>query len=69
MSEMPILVQRGDEVIELTGKEKDEFLEDIAIIQQAFEADVIAKQEAKESANSKLLALGLNEAEIEALKG
>ena len=49
-----------------TKKELEDLWPDV---QKEIEEQEIAKQEAKESANSKLLALGLTEAEIEALKG
>jgi hypothetical protein len=61
----------GDEVIELTGADKDAFLADreaIAQAQRLLEAEYKAKQKAREDAIKKLAEVaGLTEEEIEAI--
>ena len=66
-----ILIQEGDQILELTGTEKEEFLADRAQIQSdalLLEAEQAAKQEARTSALTKLATIaGLNEEEMTAL--
>lgn len=67
-----IFIGIGDERIELTGEALDAFLEQRAKDQaeaDARQAEVDALAAARESAISKLSALGLSEVEIKALVG
>ena len=70
MTTEKILIGINDQVIELTGAEKEAFLADREEQHQAFLARKNAqteKQQARESALAKLKALGLTEDEIAAL--
>jgi hypothetical protein len=70
MTENKILVGINNEVIELTGEQLEAFEADRANIraeQEIIELAITAKTEARQSALAKLAALGLTEAEIEAL--
>jgi hypothetical protein len=66
-----IKIQDGNQVIELTGADKDAFLADreaTATAQALLEAEQTAKQEARTSALTKLATIaGLNEEEMTAL--
>ena len=66
-----IKVQVGEEVIELTGAEKEAFIADKDARLEAYallEAEQAAKQEARTSALTKLATIaGLNEEEMTAL--
>jgi hypothetical protein len=66
-----IKTQVGEEVIELTGAEKDAFIadrEERAVQFSFLEAEQAAKQEARTSALTKLATIaGLNEEEMTAL--
>jgi hypothetical protein len=65
-----IFVQIDDEIIELTGADKEAFLADREAITQAqavMEAEAAAKAAARESALAKLADLGLTAEEIAAL--
>jgi isocitrate dehydrogenase kinase/phosphatase len=66
-----IFVQEGDEVIELTGSDKEAFLADreaTAQAQASFEAEVKAKQQARKDAIKKLAeSAGLTEEELNAI--
>ena len=66
-----ILIQEGNEIIELTGSDKDAFLADrkaTAEAQAILEAEYKAKQEARESAIKKLAEIaGLTKDEIQAI--
>jgi hypothetical protein len=66
-----ILIQDGDTVIELTGADKDAFIAQRELDNQAsaiLEAEQAAKQEARTSALTKLATIaGLNEEEMTAL--
>jgi hypothetical protein len=67
-----ITIGDGNQVIELEGEALDAFLEQRAIDQAEFDArqaEQDAKAAAKESALTKLQALGLTEEEIKALIG
>jgi hypothetical protein len=67
-----IFVQIDNERVELTGEALEDFLADRAQLQaeqDAFKAEQDAKAAAKESALTKLQALGLTEEEIKALIG
>ena len=67
-----IFIQVGDERIELTGEALDAFLEQRAKDQvefDAMQAEQDAKAAAKESALTKLQALGLSEAEAKQIVG
>jgi predicted DNA binding protein len=67
-----IFIQIGEEVQELKGADKDAFIADQeARAQEALllEAAEKEKAEKKESATNKLKALGLTDAEVEALLG
>jgi hypothetical protein len=67
-----IMVGIDDQVIELTGQALDAFLEQRAIDQAADaarQAEQDAKAAAKESALTKLQALGLSEAEAKQIVG
>ncbi len=67
-----IFVQIDDQVIELTGQALDAFLEQRVIDQaeaDARQAEQDAKAAAKESALTKLQALGLSEAEAKQIVG
>ena len=71
MSEQ-IFVQINDERVELTGQALEDFLADRAQIQAAEaarQAEQDAKAAAKESALTKLQALGLSEAEAKQIVG
>ena len=71
MSEQ-IFVQIDDQVVELQGAELEAFIANKAQIQverDALQAEQDAKAAAKESALTKLQALGLTEDEIKALVG
>ena len=71
MSEQ-IFIGIGDERIELTGEALEDFLANRAQLQAdiaARQAEQDAKTTAKESALTKLQALGLTEVEIKALVG
>jgi hypothetical protein len=63
-----ILIQVGEEVIELTGPDKDAFIADREATAQAsalFEAEYRAKQDARESAIKKLADIaGLTKEEL-----
>jgi uncharacterized protein YecA (UPF0149 family) len=65
-----ILLQVGEEIIELTGQAKEKFEAERKVIQDSIIA-LIAESEAKNSARTsalaKLAALGLTEEEIAAL--
>jgi hypothetical protein len=72
ISNEQIFVQINDERIELTGQALEDFLADRARMQAeaaARQAEQDAKAAAKESALTKLQALGLTEEEIKALIG
>lgn len=66
-----IIIQDGENVIELSGKEKEIFLEQRAKDQaqrELLEAEYKAKQEARESAIKKLAEIaGLTKDEIQAI--
>ena len=66
-----IFVQEGDQVIELTGSDKEAFLADREATAQAqalLEAEVKAKQKAREDAIKKLAeSAGLTEEELNAI--
>ena len=67
-----IFVQINDERIELTGQALEDFLADRAQMQAesaALQAEQDAKAAAKESALTKLQALGLSEAEAKQIVG
>ena len=71
-----IKIQVGEEVIELTGADKEAFLEQRAKDQAEFEAQRQAREEAElarqaklDSAVTKLKALGLTEAEAKVVIG
>ncbi len=67
-----IFVHRDNERVELTGQALEDFLADRAQVQAesaARQAEQDAKAAAKESALTKLQALGLSEDEIRALVG
>jgi hypothetical protein len=71
MSEQ-IFIQDGDERVELTGEALENFLADRAQLQAeeaARQAEQDAKAAAKESALTKLQALGLSEAEAKQIVG
>jgi hypothetical protein len=71
MSEQ-IFIQNGDERIELQGVELEAFLADRELMQAeaaARQAEQDAKAAAKESALTKLQALGLSEAEAKQIVG
>jgi Holliday junction resolvasome RuvABC DNA-binding subunit len=71
MSEQ-IFIQNGDERIELIGQALEDFLADRAQLQAdtaARQAEQDAKAAAKESALTKLQALGLSEAEAKQIVG
>ena len=71
MSEQ-IFVQRNNERIELQGAELETFLADRELMQAEFAARQVeqdAKAAAKESALTKLQALGLSEAEAKQIVG
>lgn len=65
-----VIIQNGNDIVELTGKEKESFLADRKIQHDALlailESDE-SKKAARESALAKLAALGLTEEEIAAL--
>jgi hypothetical protein len=61
-----LFIQIDDQVREMTEDEKKSYLKEIAIV-EAKEAEVKAKQEARESALAKLAKLGLTEEEIASL--
>jgi DNA-binding NarL/FixJ family response regulator len=65
-----IVIQSGNEIIELTGEAKQLFLTEMAEFEEA-QATLQAQQDAKtasrQSALAKLAALGLTEEEIAAL--
>ena len=67
----PILIQEGDQIIELTGADKEAFETDRKAIRDAqalLEAEYKAKQEARESAIKKLAEIaGLTKDEIQAI--
>jgi isocitrate dehydrogenase kinase/phosphatase len=69
--EEQIFVQEGDQVIELTGVDKEAFLADreaTAKAQALFEAQVKAKQQAREEAIKKLAeSAGLTEEELNSI--
>ena len=69
--EEQIFIGIGDEIIELTGADKEAFIADREEMQQAsalLEAEQAAKQEARTSALTKLATIaGLNEEEMTAL--
>jgi hypothetical protein len=72
MTTEQIFVQIGNERIELTGQALEDFLADRAQLQVEFaarEAEQDAKAAAKESALTKLQALGLSEAEAKQIVG
>ena len=66
-----ILIQDGDQVIELTGKDKDAFIADreaTATAQALLETEYKAKQKAREDAIKKLAEVaGLTKEEINAI--
>jgi hypothetical protein len=66
-----IFVQEGDQVIELTGTDKEAFLVDreaTAKAQALFEAEIKAKQDSRESAIKKLSEIaGLTKDELNAI--
>jgi len=66
-----IFVQEGDQVIELTGADKEAFLADreaTAKAQALFEAEIKAKQDSRESAIKKLSEIaGLTKDELNAI--
>jgi DNA-binding NarL/FixJ family response regulator len=65
-----IVIQDGDETIELTGEAKEQFIayrESLQVEIATAMAEQQAKTEARELALAKLAALGLTEAEIAAL--
>lgn len=66
-----IFIQIGEDKIELTGADKEEFIADreaTAEAQRLLEAEQAAKQEARTSALTKLATIaGLNEEEMTAL--
>jgi hypothetical protein len=66
-----IFVQEGDQVIELTGADKEAFIadrEERAVQFSLFEAEYKAKQEARESAIKKLGEIaGLTKEELSAI--
>ena len=67
-----IKIQVGEEVIELTGADKEAFLADREAsleAQRLLEAEAQAKQAKLDSAKAKLAALGLDEEEIAAIVG
>jgi hypothetical protein len=67
-----IFTQIGSERVELTGQALDDFLTDRAQLQAEFaarQAEQDAKAAAKESALTKLQALGLSEAEAKQIVG
>jgi hypothetical protein len=68
--EETILIQDGDQVIELIGVDKEAFIADREATNaaiQLLEAEQLAKRNARESAFVKLAALGLTEEELAAL--
>jgi hypothetical protein len=67
-----IFIGEDDQVIELTGQAKEDFIADRELMQAeaaARQVEQDAKVAAKESAIAKLAALGLSEDEIKALVG
>jgi hypothetical protein len=65
-----IIIQNGENMVELIGKAKEQFLAERESIQahiETQEAEQAAKKAARESALQKLAALGLTEEEIGAL--
>ena len=66
-----ILIQEGDQIIELTGAEKEAFLADRKITAEAqalIEVEFKAKQEARKNAIKKLAEIaGLTDEEIAAI--
>ena len=70
ISQDKVLVQIGDTVIELTGQVKEKFESDRQAINAELETQALELQgkiKSRESALAKLGALGLTEAEIQAL--
>jgi len=69
--EEQIFVQVGEEVIELTGADKEAFIADIEAVKAKralLEAEQVAKQEARASAITKLAEIaGLTEEEINSI--
>jgi hypothetical protein len=61
-----LLIQIDNEVREMTEDEKKSYLKEIAAV-EAKEAEAKAKEQARESALSKLAKLGLTEEEIASL--
>jgi hypothetical protein len=71
-NEEQIFIGNDDMVVELLGKAKDEFIAERNKLQAEYsriEAAEKEKAEKKESATNKLKALGLTDAEVEALLG
>jgi hypothetical protein len=62
-----VKIQIDDQVIELTGKEKDAFLLDLEAIEQSRQLVETEKQAKKEAAQAKLAALGLTTDDLKAL--
>ena len=72
MTTEQIFIQDGSERVELTGQALEDFLADRAQVQaelDAIKAEQDAKAAAKESALTKLQALGLTEAEAKQIVG
>jgi hypothetical protein len=72
MTTEQIFIQDGSERVELTGQALEDFLADRAQVQaelDAIKAEQDAKAAAKESALTKLQALGLSEAEAKQIVG
>jgi DNA-binding NarL/FixJ family response regulator len=70
MTTEKILVGINDEIIELTGADKEAFLAERQVSHEAslaFKNAQLEKQQARQSALAKLAALGLTEEEIAAL--
>jgi hypothetical protein len=62
-----VKIQIDDQVIELTGKEKDAFLLDLEAIEQSRHLAEMEKQAKQEAAHAKLAALGLTADDLKAL--
>lgn len=65
--EEQIFVQLNDEIIELTGKEKEAFLTDRAETQINLDAQIAKEEANKELKKSAYTKLGLTEEEINAI--
>jgi hypothetical protein len=66
-NEVKIIVQVNDELVELSGAEKETFIADRQQTQDDHDAQITAKAAAKAAAQAKLAALGLTTDDLRAL--